>query len=82
MTCNKIQTSKICHIKLQFSGEAASAESGTRACIICSGTFHEDWIGLSCGGWTHESWANTKRNILQNLLNSKFKRPKEKCFES
>jgi hypothetical protein len=63
--CNKTQTSGTSRKKLQFSGQVASAESGTTACIICSEIFDEDWIKcLSCGGWAHENCAVTEGNML------------------
>jgi hypothetical protein len=38
----KLKTSGTRRKKLQFSGQVASAESGTTACIICSEIFDED----------------------------------------
>jgi hypothetical protein len=64
-TCNKTETSGTSRNKLQVSGQVASAESGTTACIICSETLDEDWIQcLSCGGWAHENCADIEGNML------------------
>jgi hypothetical protein len=65
MNRNKIQTSKSSPEMLHFSSKVASAESGTKVCIIYSEIFNEDWTQcVSCGVQVHENCADTEGNML------------------